>query len=126
MNDIEQLHAALDEWNAALDTGDIERLVATADPDIIICNERTPTTVGQKALRDKYAPRIDMFHFKSTVEIHETKVFGDFAIMVLTFDVKTTHKKSGEKGSGSGRLVLGYRRDADGNWKVALDVDNNA
>ena len=126
MNDAEQLHAALDEWNAALDGGDIDRLVATADPNIIICNERTPTSVGLTALRNKYAPRIEAFHFKSTVDVHETQIFGDFGVMVLTFKVKTTHKESGEEGYGSGRLILGYRRDAQGNWKIALDVDNNA
>lgn len=126
MNDIDQLHAALDEWNAALDGGDIDRLVATADTNMIICNERSPTTVGSNALRDKYAPLIDAFHFKSTVDVHETQIFGDFGVMVLTFNVKTTHKESGEKGGGSGRLILGYRRDAQGDWKIALDVDNNA
>ncbi len=119
-------HHSLDEWNAALDAGDIERLVATADPDIIICNERTPTTTGLKALRDKYVPRIEAFHFESTVEVHETKLFGDFAVMVLTFNVKTIEKTSGTVGGGTGRLVLGYRRDQSGDWKIALDVDNNA
>ena len=126
MNDIEKLKNALNEWNLALDGGDIDRLVATADPDIVICNERQPTTVGVQLLRDKYAPRIEAFNFKSSVEVHEIKIFGDFAVMVMTFDVKTTHKETGEKGGGSGRLILGYRRDQNGDWKVALDVDNNS
>lgn len=125
MNDIEQLNAALNEWNAALDTGDIDRLVATADDNVIICNEHQPTTIGVQALRDKYAPRIDAYNFKSTVEVHETRLFGDFALMVMSFDVKTTHKQTGEIGGGSGRLILGYRRDENGAWKLALDADNN-
>lgn len=125
MSDIQKLNEALDEWNAALDGGDIDRLVATADPKIIICNERQPTTIGLQALRDKYAPRIAAFNFKSSVEVHETEFFGNFAIMVVTFDVHTTHKESGEQGGGSGRLILGYRKDENGNWKVALDADNN-
>lgn len=66
------------------------------------------------------------FNFKSAVDVHETQIFGDFGVMVLTFKVKTTHRESGEEGYGSGRLILGYRRDAQGNWKIALDVDNNA
>lgn len=125
MNDLEQLHAAVDEWNAALDCGDIDRLVATTDPDIMICNEYQPTIIGSQGLRDKYAPRLEAFHFKSTVDIHETKVFGDFAIMILTFYVKTTDKVTGKQGGGTGRLVLGYRRDPQGAWKMVLDVDNN-
>lgn len=125
MNDLEKLKAALDEWNAALDSGDIERLVATCDPDLIICNEHQPTSIGLQALRDKYAPRLKALTFKSDVDIDDIKIFGDFAIMVTHFDVKTTNKATGEQGGGAGRLVIGYRRDNNGDWKMALDVDNN-
>ena len=125
MSDFTDLSAALDEWNAALDAGDIERLVATCHPDVIICNERQPTTVGTQALRDKYGPRIAASTFKSTVEILDTKVFGDFAVLVTNFDVKVTDKATGQRGGGSGRLVIGYQRDENGNWLMALDVDNN-
>lgn len=125
MNDIEKLHEVLNEWNSALDGGDIERLVATADTEIIICNEKTPTTVGVNALREKYAPRIEAFNFNSALDVHEVKIFGEFAIMVLTFYVKTTNKESGKQGGGSGRLILGFSKDEDGDWKIALDVDNN-
>jgi ketosteroid isomerase-like protein len=97
-----------------LDGGDIDRLVGTADPEIIICNENQPTTVGVKWLRDKYSPRVKAFNFESNVYVKEIKIFGDFAVMVINFDVKTTHKKSGEKGGGSDRLILGYRRDEHG------------
>ncbi len=126
MSVTEELHAALDEWNAALDAGDIERLVATCHPDVIICNERQPSTVGVQALRDKYAPRMEAATFKSTVEVLEIKVFGDFAVMVTNFDVKVTDKATGQEGGGAGRLVIGYVRDENGAWKMALDVDNNA
>jgi ketosteroid isomerase-like protein len=76
-------------------------------------------------LRDKYGPRIEAFHFESSVDVHEIKIFGDFAVMVASFDVTTSHKVSGEIGGGSGRLILGFRRDSKGDWKIALDVDNN-
>jgi len=125
MNDTEKLKATLDEWNAALDAGDIERLTATCDPDVIICNEHQPTTVGVQALRDKYTPRIAALRFKSEVNIKQIKIFGDFAVIIANFDVKTTNKATGEQAGGKGRLVIGYRRDTNGDWKMALDVDNN-
>lgn len=125
MSDIEKLKGALEEWNAALDAGDLDRLAATADENVIICNEHQATTIGVQALRDKYGPRIEAFNFNSTVDVQETKLFGDFAVMVMRFDVKTTHKQTGATGGGSGRLILGYRRDEGGAWKLALDADNN-
>ena len=125
MNDIDKLKAALDEWNAALDSGDIDRLVATCDPDVIVCNENTPTTVGVSFIRDKYASRMKQFDFESKVDIKEIQLFGDFAVLVTHFDVKAVHKETKEVGGGKGRLVIGYRKDQHGEWKMALDVDNN-
>lgn len=126
MSDTEnQLRAVLDEWNAALDAGDIDRLVATADPDVVICNEKTQHSVGADALRAKYAPRMELMSFQSKSDILDIKVFGDFAVMVLTFDVEMTNKQTGDKRNGKGRLVLGYKRNEKGEWKLVLDVDNN-
>lgn len=125
MSDIKDLHAAVDEWNAALASGDIERLAATCDPDVIICNENQPTTVGIQALRDKYGPRMEAATFESLVDVLDVKIFGDFAVLITNFNVKVTDKASGQQGGGSGRLVIGYRRDESGAWKMALDVDNN-
>lgn len=125
MSDIEKLNRALEEWNAALEHGDIERLLATADENVIICNENQPTMIGMQALRDKYGPRIEAFRFESIVDIQEIRLFGDFAVMVTRFDVKTINKQTSEVSGGSGRLVLGYCRDKTGGWKLALDADNN-
>lgn len=125
MSDIDKLKAALDEWNMALDSGDIDRLVATCDPDVIVCNENTPTTFGAQSIHDKYAPRLQMFNFNSQVDIKDIKIFGDFAVLVTHFNVKTTHKETGELGGGQGRLIIGYKKDQQGDWKMILDVDNN-
>ncbi|MAI61064.1 MAG: hypothetical protein CBB87_01080 [Micavibrio sp. TMED27] len=125
MSTLEKLHATVNEWNDSLDAGDIERLVATCDPNVITCNEKQPMSVGIQAIRDKYEPRIAAAHFKSTVEIEDTQIFGDFAVMVTHFNVEMTDKKTGDKRNGKGRLVLGYRLDENGEWKMALDVDNN-
>lgn len=125
MSDIEEIHAAVEQFNAALDSGSIEALAATGHADVIICNEHQPTTVGVQALIDKYAPRMEAFSFKSWSEITEIKFFGDFAVVVANFNVQSTNKETGEAGGGKGRVVLGYIRDENGDWKMALDVDNN-
>lgn len=35
-----------------------------------------------------------------------------------------TNKETGEQGGGAGRLIIGYRRDENGDWKMALDDRN--
>ncbi|QHJ13899.1 hypothetical protein FX988_04180 [Paraglaciecola mesophila] len=125
MNELNKIKSAFEQFNIALDKGDIDALAATCDPDVVICNEHQPTTVGVQALRDKYGPRMEVADFKSKTDITDIKMFGDFAIVVANFDVQTINKTTQEQGGGKGRVVIGYRRDAQGNWKMALDVDNN-
>lgn len=126
MSAIEDVKTALNEWMVGLDTGDLERMIATCDPEVVICNERQPTTIGIPAVRNKYGPRIEAATFESTYEIQHLKVYGDFALIIGHFTVKTTNKATGEVGGGEGRLALCYRRHEDGRWKFILDVDNNA
>ena len=126
MNDIDNVKAVLNDWIEGLDSGDLERMVDTCDPKVVICNEQQPTTVGVQAVRDKYGPRIEANTFKSGFDIEHLKVYGDMALLVGHFSGEFTNKVSGEKGGGEGRLVLTYRRHPDGSWKLLLDVDNNS
>ncbi|MEM7136107.1 MAG: nuclear transport factor 2 family protein [Myxococcota bacterium] len=125
MGDIEQVKAALNEWTEGLDGGDLERMIRTCDPEVVICNERQPTTVGIAAVRQKYGPRIEAGTFRSGFDIERIKVYGDFALIVGHFTVDYTHRGTGDNGGGEGRLVIVYRRHRDGSWKMLLDVDNN-
>lgn len=125
MSDIDDVKHVLNEWLEGLDDGDLERMIATCDPEAVICNEKQPTTVGVQAVSDKYGPRIEAGTFKSGFDIDHLKVYGDLALIVGSFSVEFTDKATGQKGGGQGRLALIYRRHPDGSWKMLLDIDNN-
>lgn len=125
MSDVDAIKAAVDEWNNGLDSGDLERMIATCDPDVVTCNNGQPTTIGTQAIRDKYAPRIAAAKIKSSYHYEHIRIFGDFAVVVGQFGGEMTDKISGKVRTAEGRLLIGYRRDDQGNWKMALDVDNN-
>ncbi|MGG9998770.1 YybH family protein [Pseudovibrio ascidiaceicola] len=124
MSDDENIKSTLSEWLQGLDSGDLERMIGTVDPDAVICNDHRSTGYGIQAVRDKYAPRIEAMTFKSGFEIEHMKVFDGFAVIVGHFTVEATNKTSGEKNSGEGRLLLVYRKHNDG-WKMLVDMDNN-
>lgn len=100
-------------------------MVATCDPDVVVCNQGQPTTVGLQAVRDKYGPRIEAATFRSGFDIQHIQLWDDFALMIGRFSVEVTNKETGQVSHGQGRLVLSYRRHPDGSWKLLLDVDNN-
>lgn len=125
MTDRDAVRAALNEWTEGLDSGDLERMVRTCDPEVVICNERQPTTVGIDTVRQKYGPRLEAGSFESGFDIERFEVHGDLALMVGYFRVTYTERATGKQSGGEGRLVLVYRRHADGAWKLLLDIDNN-
>lgn len=122
--DLEEVKHALNEWLDGLDEGDLERMVRTVDPDVVLCNEHQQTGHGIQAVRDKYGPRIEGATFKSGYDVEHIRVYDGFALIVGHFTVETTDKATGQKGGGRGRLLLVYRKHADG-WKMLVDIDNN-
>ena len=125
MTEREELQAAIDEWNDGLDNGDIERMVASCHPDVITINEGQPVTIGTQAIRDKYNPRIAAAEIPSGYDIEDLQFYGDTAIVSGRFYGTMKMRETGEIRSPEGRLVLGYKRDETGAWKMFLDIDNN-
>lgn len=126
MSDINDVKAVLNQWLKSLDSGNLEGMIETCDPEVIVANENQPTTIGVDAIRDKYAPRIAAANFESSFEIEHIKVYGNFALVIGSFAVKMTDKETHQINGGSGRLALNYRRHENGSWKMILDMDNNA
>ncbi len=125
MTEREEIEAAIDEWNNGLDSGDIERMLASCHPDVITINERQPVTIGTQAIRDKYVPRIAAAEITSGYNIEELQFYGDTAIVSGRFYETMKMRDAGEVRKPEGRLVLGYKRDEAGAWKMFLDMDNN-
>lgn len=120
-----EIEAAIKEWNDGLDSGDIERMVASCHSDVMTINERQPVTVGTQAIRDKYNPRIAAAEITSGYDIEDLQFYGDTAIVSGRFYGTMKMRDTGEVKSPEGRLVLGYKRDETGAWKMFLDMDNN-
>lgn len=120
-----EIQAAIDVWNNGLDNGDIEAMVSSCDPNCMTVNERQPVTVGLQAIRDKYNPRIAAAEITSGYDIEDLQFFGDVAIVSGRFYGTMKDRKTGGIRKPEGRLVLVYKRDETGGWKMILDIDNN-
>ncbi len=125
-SDIKAVKDALQQWMSSLDNGDLQGMLDTCDPEAITANENMPTTVGIDHIREKYEPRIQASTFESTFSTENLNFYGNFALIMGTFETKMTNKSTGESRIGNGRLALGYQRHPDGSWKMVFDMDNNA
>ncbi len=125
MNEHKEIEEVINAWNSGLDNGDIEAMVNTCHVDTVTVNENQPVTVGAQAIRDKYIPRIQAAEITSGYDIETLQLFGDVAVVSGRFYGTMKMRDSGEVRTPEGRLVLVYKRDEDGAWKMILDMDNN-
>jgi len=125
MTEREEIQAAINEWNNGLDNGDIERMIRSCHPDVMTVNEGQPVTIGTQAIRDKYNLRIAAAEITSGYDIEDLQFYGDTAIVSGRFYGTMKMRDTGDIKKPEGRLVLGYKRDEVGAWKMFLDIDNN-
>lgn len=121
----EEIEAAISIWNNGLDAGDIEAMVSVCHQDTVTVNESQPVTVGAQSIRDKYIPRIEAAEITSGYDIEVLQFFGDVAVVAGRFYGTMKMRDTGDVLKPEGRLVLVYKRDEDGAWKMILDMDNN-
>ena len=125
MTQRKEIEAAISAWNNGLDAGDIEAMVSVCHPDTVTVNEGQPVTIGTQAIRDKYNPRIAAAEITSGYDIEQLQFFGDVAVVSGRFYGTMKMRDTGDIRKPEGRLVLVYKRDDDGAWKMILDMDNN-
>ena len=125
MSDLDEVLAVVERWMSCMDAGDLDGMLACCDPEVVIANERQPTTVGVDPVRTKYADRLAKSDTKSTFDAEHSAVYDNFAIVIGHFQVDATDKMSGDARVAAGRLTMAFRKDRAGDWKLILDVDNN-
>lgn len=125
MTERKEIEAAIDAWNSGLDAGNINQMVSTCHANVMTVNEKQPVTVGVQAIRDKYIPRIEAAKITSRFDIEDLQFYGDTAVVAGHFYGTMKMYDSGEVRNPEGRLVLVYKKDEAGAWKMILDMDNN-
>ncbi|MDO6728239.1 DUF4440 domain-containing protein [Cognatishimia sp. 1_MG-2023] len=125
MTERAEIEAIIQAWTSGLDGGDIEQMVSTCHADVVTVNERQPVTVGAQSIRDKYIPRIAAAEITSGFDIEQLQFFGDTAVVCGRFYGTMKMRDTGDVRTPEGRLVLVYKRDENGAWKMILDMDNN-
>jgi len=125
MSKRKEIEAVINAWNSGLDNGDIEAMISTCHADTLTVNEHQPVTIGIQAIRNKYNPRIAAAEITSGYDIEDLQFFDDVAVVSGRFYGTMKMRDTGEVRRPEGRLVLVYKQDKNGAWKMILDMDNN-
>jgi uncharacterized protein (TIGR02246 family) len=115
---IRELHAA---WIAAVNAGDLVRLLSLMAVDAVFLNPgQAPTG------RDGFPPGFSAAHQKARVrcisELEDVAVVGEVAYTLSRDSLTLTPRAGGDAMQLAGHRLTVYRKQPDGRWLLARDA----
>ena len=127
MDDLFAINAAKTEFRECFNLGDVSRVVAIADPDVVSFSDGQPSEFGAsglEALKTRLNNLFERFTAKLSVIVIEIRLQGDVAYDYGWHDLTLTPKDGGESIRRRYRYVDIWRRNKKGNWKLWMYLDN--
>jgi uncharacterized protein (TIGR02246 family) len=123
--DIEAIRKIPVDFNAAMSTGNVDKLVSLFADDAVRIPPNNPPFVGKEAIRGLFQQHLDQFTVQSEGVIVDLKVSGDLAFFRGSWNSIDTPKDGGEPFKGNGSFVQVVQKQPDGSWKVICNIWSN-
>jgi uncharacterized protein (TIGR02246 family) len=119
------IRAAVIEWSKAAKAKDVNKAVSFYADDAMVFADKGPLEKGKDNIRADWEQVLALpgpgLTFATTgVDVARS---GDMAYDYGTYDFATADKK-GNIIDAKGKYVVVWKKQADGSWKVAVDIDN--
>jgi uncharacterized protein (TIGR02246 family) len=118
------IRAAGDALGQAFEAKDLEKSLSFYVDDPVLFVPKGPAVVGKDALRKAFQPFMTVPGLKASTSgvIIDVAQSGDLAFERGSFTNTITDAK-GKTTAESGKLVLVWKKLADGSWKIAADTN---
>ncbi|HKQ63214.1 MAG TPA: DUF4440 domain-containing protein [Candidatus Polarisedimenticolaceae bacterium] len=123
---VADLRAADAAWEKAFSSRDLDTAVGFVESGGSILAPNAPIATGPEAVRTLFAG----FHAMPALNIHwqatraEASKSGDLGFTSGTFEL-SFNDPAGNPVNDRGKYVTAWRKQADGSWKVVLDIFNS-
>jgi ketosteroid isomerase-like protein len=127
MDDLFAINAAKTEFREGFNLGDVSRVLAIADPDLVSFSDGQPSEFGVsglEALKTRLSNLFEHFTAKLSVIIIEIRLQGDVAYDYGWHDLTLTPKDSSQPIYRRDRYVDIWRKDKEGEWRLWMYMDN--
>lgn len=126
VSDVAQIYKVWKEYAAAVNDGDINRLISLWIEEGIRMPPDFPRSVGLPQIRVSIEPIFENINFEEFIinpdEIH---ILGDRAYSHGLFCTSMTPKTGGETIEFKGKFLTILTKQADGFWRIAVDCFNS-
>ncbi len=110
----------------ASESGDLTRLVSIYADDAVMMPPNDTTLFGKEEIAEWYKEYIQWFLLKSTTETDpDLTVVGNQAFHRASVSIIVVPKKQGEPIKDEARVLMVWRREPDGAWKITHQIWNS-
>src|ERR1700758_401174 len=127
MDDLYAINVAKTEIREAYSTGDVERLLAVLDSNLVEYSDGRRSGYGEdgkSALRSYLQGLFTNYNARLVPIIIEIKVMGEVAVEYGWHELALTPKCGGKPIRTRTRYIDFWKKDKVGNWKLAMLMDN--
>ena len=123
--DVDAIAALWDQYEAAVESGDVDAVLAIHSGDSVRMPPNESTIVGKEGIRSWYQKAFDQSTLELEISQKEIQILGDWAFERGTYAVTFTPKEEGEPASENGKWVIISQKQPDGSWKRARAIWNS-
>ena len=121
--DIAAIEQVAQRWIELYTAGDLDRLMTLYTQDAVVALHGRPAMRGVEQIRNFFAPGMGKSRVTFEIDIEEIQVHGDTAHLLSKYYLTSEPKAGGDTYRDAGRSLLIYKRNADNEWKLYLDID---
>ena len=121
--DIAAIEQVAQRWIDLYTAGDLDRLMTLYTDDAIVALHGRPALRGVEQIRNFFAPGMGKSRVTFEIDIEEIQIHGDTAHLLSKYYMTAEPMDGGDIYRDAGRSLLIYKRNADNEWKLYLDID---
>ncbi|MEO0574022.1 MAG: DUF4440 domain-containing protein [Pseudomonadota bacterium] len=111
-------------WAEYYKSGDLDGLMTLYVDDAVVALHGQPKLVGVKAIREYFAPGIGKTDATFELEYELVEMHKDIAYAMAKYWLVSRAPGTDRiVYKDAGRSLLIYKKDTDGRWKIAVDID---
>lgn len=120
--DIEAIKDIITGLEAAVNAGDVDKIMSSYAKDAIRIPPNEPAAIGKEAIQSRNRQELDEITAQDVYTIKDIKVSGDLAIAHYKWSSTITFKGSNKKVYPHGNYIVGLERQSDGLWKRIYNI----
>ncbi len=119
----------MSHYVAPYKVGDIATFIEAFAEDAVLLPAHAPVQVGRQAIREHVGQLAETFRFREyLVQVEEIRIQGDWALTRGSYTSMRVYRQSSEPAPGgrdTGKFILLWARQADGQWRIITAMDNS-